>query len=31
LKTVPLEEVLALGSQILKGQVKGRIVVDVQR
>ncbi len=31
LKTVPLEDVLALGSQILKGQVKGRIVVDVQR
>lgn len=31
LKTVRLEDVLALGSQILKGQVKGRIVVDVQR
>lgn len=31
LKTVPLEDVLLLGSQILKGQVKGRIVVDVQR
>ncbi len=31
LKMVPLEDVLALGSQILKGQVKGRIIVDVKR
>jgi acrylyl-CoA reductase (NADPH) len=31
LKTVRLEDVLALGSRILKGQVKGRIIVDVQR
>jgi len=31
LKTVRLEEVLSLGAQILKGQVRGRIVVDVQR
>jgi acrylyl-CoA reductase (NADPH) len=31
LKTVRLEDVLTLGSQILKGQVKGRIIVDVQR
>jgi acrylyl-CoA reductase (NADPH) len=30
-KTVRLEDVLELGPQILKGQVKGRIVVDVQR
>jgi acrylyl-CoA reductase (NADPH) len=30
-KTVRLEEVLELGAQILKGQVKGRVVVDVQR
>ncbi|NOT42705.1 MAG: oxidoreductase [Alphaproteobacteria bacterium] len=29
--TVPLEDVLKLGPQILKGQVKGRVVVDVQR
>ena len=31
LATVRLEDVLSLGPQILKGQVKGRIVVDVQR
>jgi acrylyl-CoA reductase (NADPH) len=30
-KTVRLEEVLGLGPQILKGQVRGRVVVDVQR
>jgi acrylyl-CoA reductase (NADPH) len=30
-KTVRLEDVLELGAQILKGQVKGRVVVDVQR
>jgi acrylyl-CoA reductase (NADPH) len=30
-KTVKLEDVLALGPQILKGQVKGRVVVDVTR
>jgi acrylyl-CoA reductase (NADPH) len=29
--TVPLGDVLKLGPQILKGQVKGRVVVDVQR
>lgn len=31
LKTVRLEDVLSLGPQILKGQVRGRVVVDVQR
>jgi acrylyl-CoA reductase (NADPH) len=31
IETVGLEDVLKLGPQILKGQVKGRIVVDVQR
>ena len=30
-KNVSLEEVLSLGPQILKGQVRGRVVVDVQR
>lgn len=30
-KTVRLEDVLALGPQILKGQVRGRVIVDVQR
>jgi len=29
IRTVPLAEVLALGPQILKGQVRGRVVVDV--
>jgi acrylyl-CoA reductase (NADPH) len=30
-KTVRLEEVLVLAPEILKGQVRGRVVVDVQR
>ncbi len=28
-QVVPLAEVVALGRQILKGQVRGRVVVDV--
>lgn len=31
IETVSLQDVLNLGPQILKGQVKGRIVVDVRR
>ena len=29
-RTIPLEEVFAAGSQILEGQVRGRIVVEIQ-